>query len=272
MDVFPSHREKVEALQSELEHRQKENEKLRFVLGVMTRNFSILKDKIQETEEHQQKAAGNLTEGDRACHEILELNKRARSEVPITKTSRIMVRSHSNDKSLIVKDGYQWRKYGQKVTKDNPSPRAYFRCSMAPNCPVKKKVQRCAEDDSVLVASYDGEHNHEPNGSHGQYLCSAKSSSSSKSSITIHGPKFPIETPPLQPSIALDLTLSSPDNQHREKPSQRSMEVCEKIDKNYSTKYIEEYVASLTTDPSFSVALAAAVARSMSDLSTSRLL
>ena len=56
------------------------------------------------------------------------------------KVTRVCTRIDPSDTTLTVKDGYQWRKYGQKVTRDNPSPRAYFRCAYAPSCPVKKKV------------------------------------------------------------------------------------------------------------------------------------
>ncbi|KAJ8555434.1 hypothetical protein K7X08_012930 [Anisodus acutangulus] len=77
-----------------------------------------------------------------------------------TNISTVCIKTTSSDQTSVVKDGYHWRKYGQKVTRDNPSPRAYYKCSFAPTFPVKKKVQRSAKDPSVLVATYEGEHNH----------------------------------------------------------------------------------------------------------------
>lgn len=165
-------------------------------------------------------------------------------EVVKPKISRVAVRTEASDTSLIVKDGYQWRKYGQKVTKDNPCPRAYFKCSFAPSCPVKKKVQRSIEDQCVVVATYEGEHNHPI------LLSQMEATSNSSNNRTIS-----LGVSAAASSITLDLTKSSADaaasvvvaDHHRQKP--RVVE-----------KYLVEQMAfSLTRDPNFTAALAAAI-------------
>lgn len=56
-------------------------------------------------------------------------------------------------------DGYNWRKYGQKLVKTKEHPRSYYKCTYL-NCPVKKKVER-ASDGHVTEITYKGDHNHE---------------------------------------------------------------------------------------------------------------
>lgn len=60
----------------------------------------------------------------------------------------------------IPPDDYSWRKYGQKPIKGSPHPRGYYKCSSLRGCPARKHVERALDDPTMLIVTYEGDHNH----------------------------------------------------------------------------------------------------------------
>lgn len=90
----------------------------------------------------------------------------------------------------IPADEYSWRKYGQKPIKGSPHPRyhfvqlcpwsydpfnfvhddplhqvigycrGYYKCSSHRGCPARKHVERAVDDPTMLIVTYEGDHNH----------------------------------------------------------------------------------------------------------------
>lgn len=58
----------------------------------------------------------------------------------------------------VAQDGYNWRKYGQKLVKGNEYVRSYYRCTH-PNCQVKKQLE-CSHDRQIVDIVYFGHHDH----------------------------------------------------------------------------------------------------------------
>ncbi|XP_047166896.1 probable WRKY transcription factor 40 isoform X1 [Vigna umbellata] len=256
--------ESTSDLEEELKRVTAENKKLAEMLSVVCENYNTLRSHLmeytrkngeKETSPTSKKRKSESSNNNSIC--VMGTNngnsessstdeescKKPREETMKPKISRVYVRTEASDTTLIVKDGYQWRKYGQKVTRDNPCPRAYFKCSFAPSCPVKKKVQRSVDDQSVLVATYEGEHNHP------QASSQMEATSGSGRSVTLASVPCAAATPTL---VTLDLTKSKGSNDSKSTKTKVDTPKVQQV-------LVEQMATSLTTDPNFRAALVAAI-------------
>ncbi|EMS55197.1 WRKY transcription factor 6 [Triticum urartu] len=110
-------------------------------------------------------AKGHDQQAQEATMRKARVSVRARSEAPIVRLLLLLLDHFLVFALAILSSPCVWivltlPKYGQKMAKGNPCPRAYYRCTMATGCPVRKQVQRCAEDRTILITTYEGTHNH----------------------------------------------------------------------------------------------------------------
>eukprot|EP00249_Psilotum_nudum_P018315 c26744_g1_i1 orf=470-1990(+) len=106
----------------------------------------------------KRKCSGKPDESGGKCNSVgkCHCSKRRKSRVRRT----VRVPAVSVKMADIPADEYSWRKYGQKPIKGSPHPRGYYKCSSVRGCPARKHVERDVDDSSMLIVTYEGDHNH----------------------------------------------------------------------------------------------------------------
>ncbi|KAK1405495.1 WRKY transcription factor 1 [Heracleum sosnowskyi] len=125
-------------------------------------------------------------------------------------------------------DGYNWRKYGQKLVRGNQFVRSYYKCTFL-SCPAKKQVERTHEGNITNI-NCRGNHEHPKPQQSPQTTVPLQTKRPEKSSLTRSEDKSTddhkeishqivlIETPkPLRAQASVDVTESSPSKSNKTK-------------------------------------------------------
>nr|XP_004490677.1 probable WRKY transcription factor 33 isoform X2 [Cicer arietinum] len=125
---------------------------LSIVAAIFCYSLMVLRSKFES-----RPAIGNLRMEDDVAIEIFDAeDNNNRNE--LKNYSNGNQKNESLRRRVHDDDGYNWKKYEEKLEKGSENQRSYYKCNW-PNCAVKKKVERNI-DGEIIETQYKGTHNH----------------------------------------------------------------------------------------------------------------